>query len=352
MTLRFRWPMFSIMLPLLAAASASAQTNAWDLGHPDAKLMLGINLKNLRESALGQAFRSQMGAQTPQLGPAGMALGFLEQIDRVFLSSPAISSPRSKTAATAAPRENPPFLVIVEGMLPVQQLMAFLPGSLQRYRSVDVFRGAKATDPSIAALDARTMVIGDEKSVLAAIDRRENPVPAASATLTRARELVSTHDFWMLATDDLSKFQPANTTFPSALAGEVKGIDIGMAVHDGFQFEMSMTMASETAAAQLMQLVSAQIALAQAQNPDVVEAVRKLQLGSQGNQIRASISLRKEEFEQQLRNFQAARANAGRSSGAPLVPPARPRAPQPPAQPGKIKIYGLDEGVREIPLTR
>src|ERR1019366_4197717 len=34
---------------LPSAAIATAQTNTWELGHPDAKLLLGIDLKSFRE---------------------------------------------------------------------------------------------------------------------------------------------------------------------------------------------------------------------------------------------------------------------------------------------------------------
>jgi hypothetical protein len=343
-----------IVMPLLAAAVvAAAQTNAWELGHPDAKLLLGIDLKSLRESAVGQSFRSQRAALSPPMGPAGMAFGFLEQIDRIFISSPAMSSPAVSLRAgkagspAASPKENPPFLLVVEGTMPIQQLLAFLPGTAHRYHMVDVYRGAKATDASIATLDARTILIGDEKSVLAAIDRRGRGAPPASATLARARQLASTHDVWMLASDDLSKFQPANTSFASPLAGQIKGVEVGLAVRDGFQFEMSLAAENDAVAAQLVQLLSEKISLAQAQNPETAEAARKLQIGTEGNRMRVSLALTKEEFEQNLRAFQATRLAAATASARPAAPPQ----PQTAAPPGKIRIYGLDEGVREIQMT-
>jgi len=357
------------MVCLLSAAAvgAAAQTNALELGHPDAKLLLGIDLKNLRESAAGQSFRSQMGAQSPQMGPAAMALGFLEQIDRIFISSPALSPPAasartisartSRTGGAAAnARVNPPFLLVVEGTMPIQQLLAFLPGTAHRYHMVDIYRGAKITDPSIAMLDSRTILMGDEKSVLAAIDRRGQNAPPASAILARAQQLASTQDVWMIATDDLSKFQPANAGFPGPLAGEVlakkiKGIDMGIAVRDGFQFELSLATESEAAATQLTQLLSEKIAFAQAQSPETAEAARKLHVGTEGNRMRVSLALTKEEFEQNIRTIQAKRMAAGTASTHSSAPP-QPGTPQsPPPPPGKIRIYGLDEGVREIQMT-
>ena len=54
-------PKSKLMVLLLAATlSATAQTNAWELGHPDAKLLMGIDLKSLRESSVGKSIREQM----------------------------------------------------------------------------------------------------------------------------------------------------------------------------------------------------------------------------------------------------------------------------------------------------
>ena len=344
-----RW----IALTLLTLAGASAQSNPWDLGQPDAKVMIGVNLKALRESALGQVFRSQMSSQKPQPGPAAMALGFLDQIDRVFISSTAAASPRATTTArTSAVQGNPPFLAVVEGRLPVQQLLGFLPGTPRPYRSVNVYRGAKLTDPSIASFDEHTLVIGDDKSVLAAIDRRAGVAPAASASAARVQQLASQYDFWMLATDDLSKFQPNGGKFPSQLAGEIKGIDLGLAARDGVQMEMSMTMANEAAATQLLQLISGQIALAQAQTPEMTEVASKLRISTDGAHLRASMALSQEEFERSLRTLQAARAAAGASAAQPAAPYVPQTRQPPPPPPGKVRIYGLEGGVREIDVTR
>ena len=160
----------------------------------------------------------------------------------------------------------------------------------------------------------------------------------------------------MIATDDLSKFQPVNAGFPGPLAGEVlakkiKGIDMGVAVRDGFQFELSLATENEAAAAQLTQLLSEKIAFVQAQSPETAEAARKLHVGTEGNRMRVSLALTKEEFEQNIRTIQAKRMAAGTASAGSSAPP-QARTPQaPPPPPGKIRIYGLDEGVREIQMT-
>jgi len=85
-----------MMLFLAAVAvSVTAQTNSWELSQPGAKLLMGVDVKSLRESAVGQSIREQMknapppanGVQSSLQGPMqAMALGFLDQIDRVYAS--------------------------------------------------------------------------------------------------------------------------------------------------------------------------------------------------------------------------------------------------------------------------
>jgi hypothetical protein len=348
-------------LLLARAAAGMAETNSWDLSHPNAKLLIGIDLKGLRESAPGQLFRAEMKGQPQQLGPAALTLGFMEQIDSVLISSPALAS-ANKPAAT----NNPPFLMVVEGTLPLQQILAFLPGTSHRYHDVEIFRGAKATDTSIAMLDTRTILIGDEKSVLAAIDRRGHPLATLSPLMKRAKALAAAHEIWVIAADSLSKFQPAAAGAASPLmtqiASQIKGLDMGLAVHDGFQVEMNVTTESEALATEMAQLLSTQItAVLQSQavqspaaSAQALEMVKKLHVETLGTDMRLSFALSSDEFAQQLRTAQAHMAERSSRTAAGSAGPVTTQQIklQPkPAAPGKVKIYGLDEGVREIQLT-
>jgi hypothetical protein len=358
-------PKSKLMVLLLAAAlNATAQTNAWELGHPDAKLLMGIDLKSLRESSVGQSIREQMHTQPAataapsplQASFQAMALGILDQIDRVFLSSPANAAPGAKN--------NPPFLLVVEGRFPMAQLKPFLQGPSRPYRGAQVYRTskpdttktniAKADTTSVALLDEGTLLLGDEKSVLAALDRRGRALPP-SALLARAQALASTHDFWAIADAPLSKFQPASASpgnpvasaLASQIASQIKGIETGLSLRDGFQFELSLATDSEAAATQMSQLVSGQIQmamLAQATRPEEAEMVRKLQIGAEGNRMRVNLALTADEF-RQLQAAQAARAMAAARNPQPPVRAAKP------ATPGKIVIYGLEGGPREIQTT-
>jgi hypothetical protein len=118
-------------------------------------------------------------------------------------------------------------------------------------------------------------------------------------------------------------------------------------LRDGFQFELSLATDSEAAALEMSQLVSMQIQaamLAQTTRPEEAEMVRKLQIGAEGNRMRVNLALTTAE----LHDLQAAQAARALATVRTPQPPARPAKP---ATPGKIVIYGLEGGPREIQTT-
>jgi hypothetical protein len=356
-----------VMLSLaVAAVSVTAQTNSWELSQPGAKLLMGVDIKGLRESAVGQAIREQMtnnlppasGVQSPLQGPMqAMALGFLDKVDRVFVSS--LGNPSAVFASST--KNKAPFLLVVEGRLPMGELQPFLKGKTQRrYRDADVYRITPTDVTTFAFIkgegDSSTLLLGDEKSILAAIDRRSGALVPASALLRRAQTLAATHDLWLIADGPLTGFQPdgagASNPLAAQIAAQVKGMDMGLALRDGFQFELGVAAESDAVAAQMTQLLSTQIQIAmltQANNPQVAEISRKLHIAAEGNRMQLSLALTRDEVEQQLRAAQAARMQAATSSSPQAAPPVV-RSAQP-ANPGHITIYGLDEGPRVIQTT-
>ncbi len=327
---------------LVFAATAAAQTNTWELGHPDAKLLLGIDVKSIRESDAWKLFSDQSKTRPPASGIQAMGMGILEQVNHIFVSSPGNPTANAKT--------NAPFLLAIEGKFPLDALKAFQQSAPRRYRTADLYRTTKTDTTTLAVMDG-LLLLGDEKSVLSALDRRGHALPPASKLLARAKALAATHDFWIIADESLSKFQPASTAsnpIATQLASQIKGLDFGLAVREGFQFELSLATESEAAATQMAQMLGTQIQMAVASQPnsaETAEMAQKLKIDSQGNRMRVSLALTNDEFAAQLQAAQAARLQA--AAAAPHAPPPAVR----PAKPGKIVIYGLDEGPRVIETT-
>jgi hypothetical protein len=359
-------PKVMLSLVLIAAAvGVTAQTNSWELSQPGAKLLMGVDVKSLRESAVGQSIREQMkntpppanGVQSPLQGPMqAMALGLLDQVDRVYVSS--LGNPSAVFAAST--KNKAPFLLVVEGRFPMGELQPFLKGTPRRVQDADVYR-LNPTDVTTVAFikgeaDSSTVLLGDEKSVLAAIGRRGGALVPPSALLRRAQTLAATHDFWLIADGPLTGFQPtgaaASNPLASKMAAQVKGLDMGLALRDGFQLELGVEAESDAVAAQMTQLLSTQIQmalLAQANRPETAEIANKLRISAEGNRMQLSLALTKDEFAKQMLAAQTARMQAGTTSPSqPTLPPVRPPKP---ANPGQITIYGLEGGPRVIQTT-
>jgi hypothetical protein len=135
-------------------------------------------------------------------------------------------------------------------------------------------------------------------------------------------------------------------------ASQIKGIDFGLAVREGFQFELSLGTESEALASQMAQMLASQIQMELAKQPnatEMAETVQKLKIDSLGNRMRVSLALTGDEFAAQLKAAQAAaRLQAAATASKTPPPPARPAKP---AQPGKIVIYGLEGGPKVIETT-
>jgi hypothetical protein len=320
-----------------AAAAAQSSPPSWNLFHPDATALIGIDVRNLREWAAAQPF----GGGLDQGGP-GMfhfpGMEALKEIDQVFLSSPGTNPAKRK--------ENPPFLAVVTGHFQADHVQQFLHGSHQTYRTVDVYSlGGGSNVTNVAALDQKTLILGDDASVRGAIDRRNQRTTGSNALLERATALAAANDFWLITSVSPSDFQPANVNFGQMFA-DIKGVDTGFSVHDGFNFEVSLSAKSPEAAQALAQQLLQQLEEATAGKLDdqqAAELFRSLRID--GDRLHMKVALSKDELDRQIRAMQAAR---------PFAAAPRPTAPGPKVEdsgPKTIRIFGLDEGVREIPLT-
>ena len=251
-----------------------------------------------------------------------MGMGILEQVSHIFVSSPGNLTPNAKT--------NAPFLLAIEGKFPLEALKAFQQSAPRRYRTADLYRTTKTDTTTLAVLDG-LLLLGDEKSVIAALDRRGRALPPASKLLARAKALAATNDVWIIADESLTKFQPTKSAWNplgAPFASQIKGIDFGLAAHEGFQFELSLATESEAAASQMAQMFAMEVQMqlaSKAGTPEVADMAQKLKIDSLGNRMRVSLALPKEEFAALMKAAQDAQAAeiAHAAAAAPNTPPSR-----------------------------
>jgi hypothetical protein len=345
-------PVLLLLVSTLSAQTGGTQANAtpWELADPNAKVLIGIDVRGLRESDIGKSISAQMDRETatPPIPFKIPGIELLSDIDSVFISSTGELPAKKPAAPKTAASNTPPFLLVASGTFPDDHLRSLLAGKHPSYKAFNIYGSANGAN--IAVLDEHTIVFGDTKSIRAAIDRRGlKTVAAVTPVFERAKELAATNDFWMVAKDTASSLKQATGANP--FTSEIDGLEVGAQLREGLDLDLNLATKTEAAAGMFAQLLSAQIQSAiatKADDPAVAELVKKLQVGSQGNRMTVHLALTQEEMEHSMKVAQAARANAGVRQTATAAP--KPQAPPVPAGPRKVRIYGLDEGVREITL--
>jgi len=334
----------------MAAQESASWPKTWNLLHPNAAALIGVDVRGIRDSAIGQSFAQQFkatGGALPLLPGAAMlpVKDFLNDIDRVIISSPGAPAPGKGAAKgnTPAKKQNPPFLAIVTGHFSAEHLKPFLKGKPETHSTVDIYRPNPQSTTGIAMLDERTLLMGDMTSILGAIDRSEAVKPVRPPLLARASSLASTHEFWMLLTVPPSALQPSNASL-GAVGADITGMEFGMAFRDSFRLDLNLATKSAESAQRMARMLKAQLQMGLAgklNEQQAAELMRKLEITTDGNSLGLHVEASREELERNLRAMQQARS-AGSQPGSPTA--ARP-APEP----GTIRIYGLEEGVVTVP---
>jgi len=344
------------LLCLLAmAATAAAQSSAswpkaWNLAHPNATALIGIDVRGIRDSALGESLKNQFKDSASSLpamqGDRIPAIkDFLSNIDSVFISSPGSPKPSATAAKPGGAYKNPAFLCVVSGHFLAAQLGLFLQGQRQTYNTVDIYRPEPKNDTSLALLDENTLLLGDAASLRAAIDRHTIATAAPAPLLARAAALAAANDIWMIVAGPPSLLQ-ANLNF-GAMMSDVTGLEFGMSLRDNLRLELTLATKDPASAQRLAQMISSQIQLAMAaktNSTQSAEMLRKLQINAEGNKVTFRGESTREEVERSIHEMQQS-LRSGADGGARLKPPARPASPPP----GTIRIYGEPGGTREIP---
>lgn len=350
---RFAAGVFCLLAMAAAAAAQSSASwpKAWNLAHPNATALIGIDVRGIRDSALGEALKNQFkasassfpamqGAQIPAIKD------FLSNIDSVLISSPGSPRPSAAVAKPGSAAKNPPFLCVVSGHFLAAQLGLFLQGQRQTYNTVDIYRPEPKNDTSLALLDENTLLLGDAASLRAAIDRHTIATAAPAPLLARAAALAAANDIWMIVAVPPSSFQPANLNL-GAMMSDVTGLEFGMSLRDNLKLELTLATKDPASAQRLAQMITSQIQLAVAaktNSTQSAEMLRKLQINAEGNKVTFRAESTREEVERSIRQMQQS-MQSGAAGGARLKPPVRPASP--PA--GTIRIYGEPGGTREIP---
>lgn len=307
-----------IVTLILAATLLHAESHPswWTLAEPEATALVGIQWQNLHDSPFAPAIRAGL--------PDFPDVPLLFESRQILLSSPET-------------------LAILSGSFPVETLRqqaaakGLKPSS---YRGIELYLSPGKTALSIAQLTDQIILLGMRKTLERAVDRSLAETGRRySPLLARAAHLAA-NDLWVVAAqlpDPLaSQFVP--------LEIEAGGFEGGVSLRDGLQMGAAVDAGSPDRAAALAENLRQSI-------PTWPAIARTIDLKVEQGSVLLTLDVTSEQLEAALSPSEAPKPAAAATpveSPKPLEPakvePAKAEGPQ------VIRIFGLDDGPREIPL--
>jgi hypothetical protein len=316
----------------------------WRFAHPDSDLRLTINFQALLNSpavvkAIEQGRAQAKGQAKDNAVPLELALGMLKTVDRVSVSARQKAVPAGKANTSGAPAMD--VLAQITGSFDPQLIAGFFPST---------------GTSKVKVVGPHTVLIGEGDSFAKASERMTSGVPAQGDEL----EL---NDIWVSARSSFLAQQASGANQPMPpLFQSLRGISLGLNLGEAPEINVLLTTADEAGAGEMLK------ALQQAA-PMAGTAVKGLSLKQDGSKIRAHLVVPPETLAsvQQFAQQQAASGDLttqlapllgslGFGGGGPASsakPPTRAITPaRPPQNGGKIVIYGLDDGPKEIQVQK
>jgi hypothetical protein len=366
------------IVPLLAAPVVGAQSEPalWRFVSADSSAVLGMDWARIRESPAGAMIREKLKSAGGTRGPlaAFPGLELMDSVDHILISSSARESSSdsdddSLGGARAQPGESP-LLVAIQGRFDVQRVRELFARSArpQSYNAFQVYRpqGKQKRNMAYVLFDPQIILYGDAPSVFAALDRNQFPdaprpaaaAPGPGALAVRAAQLDAKYELWaildiheLLASDTVAAFLEGNR-WTSAAQGIEAGLSLRAGLDADFIVHFSSDAVAKRVAADLGHAVNSALKdrAADAQTQDLA---RKLKFSVDGSTTKLSLRLSEQELEETVQAFlEGQKAGSVLAESAPAANRATP-APVPtvpPSRPGVIRIEGLDDGPREIPV--
>lgn len=354
---------------LVTTTTLIAQSNShpafWRYSHPKAKALIGVDVKAIVNSPLGQKITqefSQTGLSINMSG--GAVMGLLASVDRVLISSP-VGSPKAKTVRS----QQPPVVIAVSGKFDLPQLrkMVGTAGRPSFYKGVEI-HGRAGDTMSLGFVSPAILLIGERPNLQAAIDHHASAAASALQTdlFTQAAELSNKYDLWFVS--DAPPAELANADLPPQLAmfRDVETTEGGVSFRNGLALEFGFLTKTPEAAKQMASAIQALVGLAAMGNsdkPEVGEMLRKLQIVHVEDQVTLAMQFSQAEMDRAIESAKSSAQRKGQEGWQQVQ--AKPavrgnleasavvaQAPSEPPKPLVVKIFNAEGGTKEIPISK
>jgi len=301
------------------AAFAQVPAQDWRFAQPGATLVGGFRIKAVLDSPLVNTLISQAVAKDPS---AGMMVGLMR-------SAVGGVTEFRFSVRDMGKGKDPDVLALVTGVMDEAIVGALTQGKTQ----------SKTT---VRRIDANTILVGEGQSLEDAAARMSKPATGLQARWLDRSKALGNDDFWLAGT------LPELPGMTIPMLDSLRGLALGISMQSDLKVEVAL----ETADAKSAEDLVSAVRRSQVKQPGLGAA---LQSDVDGNTARFRIELPGDQVIQAVKQGMEQGAGAqsplagllGQSlptfkstTTAPAAAPANPK--------GTIKIYGLDEGTREI----
>jgi hypothetical protein len=304
---------------VFAQAPAMAQSNQdWRFAHPGATLIGGFRVKAVLDSPLVNDLIAQATAKDPSSGAmVGMMRAALGGVTEVRFS-----------LRDMGKGKDPEVLALVNGVLDDATVGMMTQGKTAVHR-----------------IDANTLLVGEGQSLADAVTRLSKPATGLQARAIDRSKALAGYDLWLAGT-----LPELPMTLP--MLDSLRGLALGISAQNDLRIEVDL----ETANAKTAEDLVSSARRSQVQQPGLGAALQSEVDGSTarfrfvmpGDQVIQAV---KQSIEQGGAKSPLA-GLFGTSFGSGALPTFTSTTPAPaaPVQPKRdtIRIYGLDEGTREI----
>ena len=289
-----------VLVALVAARLVAAGGSALNFLPADTKVVIGIRVSAIRESALFK----DAGTDAQKLSDEWMKLvaitGFdpIRDIDEILIFSPA---DYEKAAA----------LMAVRGRFNLERMGA----GARRYHGVAMVGEGAGGNSVLALLDATTAVAGEAAAVRAAIDRRGHGAPLDAKLMARVQALTERFDIW--GTGE----RPEGFVAPTGKREDLDSIDrfeFGISISKGLEIGAEVHAKSPKDAEKL----AASVAMLQAMMIGREPAAPKFDVQVKDGTIKLSLAVSEDDLKKAIAAQRSARApNVGTApkGGPPAV---------------------------------
>lgn len=326
--------MVRVPLAFLASvtlAAAQSHPTWWTNASPEATALIGIDWQTVRASPFADPIEAEL------WGDLGFpTLPCLHSARQILVSSPELLALASGNFPAAAVRDQ----------AARKQMKAMT------YRGVDMWFAAEKGVLSLARISDQLLMIGEPRTLQAAVDRTMTDSKNYSPLLARAAQYAG-KDLWVVSSrlpDDLaSRFVP--------LEMDAQRFEGSLSVRNGLELDAGLAVGSEQQAEASAEKLKQSI-------PTFPGIARGLEVSTEDGWVLLTLSANKDQVVAALRAPEPAPAPAAPvetikvetpkqvervALALPAIPVEKP-VEQVPEKPQVIRIVGLDDGPREIVL--